>query len=70
MIFKTSDTNIYTDKLYDIWQNRSDIYRRPKASNNEKCRDCFYLDYCDGGGVHTWDFEANVPRICMLDLIN
>ena len=62
--------NIKTDNFYDVWKNKFEIFRKPKATNSKNCKDCIYLKECDGGGFHTWNFDENKPYICMLDELN
>lgn len=59
--------NIRNDNFYDVWMNRFEIFRKPKALKTKECKNCTYLKECDGGGFHTWDFDNNRPMICMLD---
>ena len=62
--------NVRTDNLYDVWMNKFEIFRKPKATKTENCKNCIYLKECDGGGFHTWNFDENKPYICMLDKLN
>ena len=59
--------NIRRDRLYDVWQNRFSVYRRVKAQGSRTCRNCKYLEECDGGGFHTWDIENGEPMLCILE---
>ena len=59
--------NINNDRLFDVWRNGFGIYRRIKAADSPKCRDCRYLGECDGGGYHTWNSADNRPMICMME---
>ncbi len=59
--------NIRTDNFYDVWINKFEIFRKPKAQKTEMCKNCTYLKECDGGGFHTWNFDENKPMLCMLD---
>lgn len=59
--------NVRKDNLLDIWQTRFEPYRTPKYVKSTKCSDCEHRDNCQGGGYHTWDFDKNEPRICMLE---
>ena len=62
--------NVRTDNLYDVWMNKFEIFRKPKATKTENCKNCIYLKECDGGGFHTWNFDENKPYICMLDKLD
>ena len=58
--------NVREDNLLDIWKNEFKIYREHKENKSKTCKDCEHKENCQGGGYHTWDFERNEPRICML----
>ncbi|MGN0342374.1 MAG: radical SAM protein [Roseburia sp.] len=58
--------NIRKDNLLDIWKNEFKIYREHKENKSETCSVCEHRENCQGGGYHTWDFDKNEPRICMV----
>ncbi len=60
--------NIHERRFSDIWRNEFRIFRRDKAEDNDKCRDCNSRKYCMGGACHTWDFENNTQRVCLSEL--
>ena len=62
--------NIRKDNLLNVWDNKFEIFRKPKANLSEKCRICEHKDRCDGNGWHTWDYDKNEPKICMLEEIS
>ena len=62
--------NIRKDNLLNVWENKFEIFRKPKANLSEKCRNCEHKDRCDGNGWHTWDYDKNEPKICMLEEIS
>lgn len=62
--------NIRKDNLLNVWDNKFEIFRKPKANLSEKCRNCEHKDRCDGNGWHTWDYDKNEPKICMLEEIS
>lgn len=61
--------NVRTDRILDVWENRFEVFRIHKEEKSEKCRVCKHKGNCMGGGYHTWDFDKNEPRICMLEMI-
>jgi len=62
--------NIKKDNLYDVWKNKFEIFRNPKANKSSTCKNCEFARECDGNGWHTWDFDNNEPRICMYKKIH
>ena len=60
--------SIYHDDIVDVWRNGFGIYRRPDglAERNERCAACSQKRYCRGDSAHSWDFDRNAPRVCML----
>ena len=59
--------NVRNDNLLDIWNTRFEHFRTRKDAKRTKCSKCEHRDYCEGGGYHTWDFDKNEPRICMIE---
>lgn len=58
--------NVKTHNLYDVWKHKFSIFRADKAACSDTCSTCKHRDNCGGGGWHTWDFDKNEPKICML----
>ena len=58
--------NIREDNLLDIWKDEFKIYREHKENKSKTCKECEHKENCQGGGYHTWDFDRNEPRICMI----
>lgn len=58
--------NIRERDFYEAWLSEFQIFRTPKIENSMTCKDCKHAVNCKGGGFHTWDFDRNEPRICML----
>lgn len=44
--------NIYTDKFWDVWQNRFEPFRDRAWAKQGECADCGMFRYCQGGGMH------------------
>lgn len=59
--------NVRDNKLLETWKSKFQIYRENKEAKSKTCRNCEHKDNCQGGGYHTWDFDKNEPRICMLE---
>jgi len=64
---KTVQGNIYETSFTDIWKNRFRLFRQPLSERNEKCRECVFSDWCAGGAHHSWDYENDRQRICMIE---
>ena len=58
--------NIRKDNLYSVWKTGFQIFRKDKSRENDYCKDCEHAKNCKGGGFHTWDFDKNRPKICMI----
>ena len=62
---KTIQGNIRRDRLKDVWDNRFEFFRRNKACDSDKCRNCNHSKYCKGDAAHSWDYKNDEPLICM-----
>lgn len=58
--------NIARDRFYDIWVNGFKPYRVDRSNMCDQCKGCKEKTYCAGDSLHTWDFENNRPKICLL----
>lgn len=60
--------NIRTDDLADVWRDGFGIWRTPNslADGSDMCRGCSEKRWCRGDAAHSWDYDRNEPRICML----
>lgn len=47
--------NIYTDKFWDVWQNRFEPFRNREWARKDECAECGMFRYCMGGGMHLRD---------------
>lgn len=61
--------NVRTDRILKVWKERFEVFREHKADKSTKCKNCVHKKNCQGGGYHTWDFDRNEPKICMLEMI-
>lgn len=61
--------NIHERSFTDIWKNEFKIFRYDKAEDDEKCRTCDSRKYCMGGACHTWDYNTNKQRVCLIDAL-
>jgi radical SAM protein with 4Fe4S-binding SPASM domain len=61
--------NIKTDSFVDVWDNKFEIFRKKRITTNEKCKNCKSFKYCRGDSFHTWNYEENVPNMCMKEFL-
>ena len=52
--------NIYTDDLWDVWQNRFQIMRDRSWTRKGHCADCKMWRYCEGSGLHLYDDNGDI----------
>ncbi len=52
--------NIYKDDLWDVWQNRYEVYRDRQWMRCGVCADCSFWRYCEGNGMHLRDSDGNL----------
>ncbi len=56
-----SQGNIYTDNLYEVWENKFQVFRNRKWAKKGICSRCPQFRNCLGGGMHNWH---NGPLSC------
>ena len=63
--------NIKTDSFVDVWENRYQDFRKNRLTmtTNDKCKKCKSFKYCRGGSFHTWNFDENMPNMCMKEIL-
>ena len=47
--------SIYTDDLWDVWQNRFQVMRNRSWAQKGQCKSCKVWRYCEGNGLHLYD---------------
>lgn len=52
--------NIYTDRFWDVWQNRFEAYRNREWMRRDECAGCSMFRYCKGGGMHLRDDDGRL----------
>lgn len=52
--------NIYKDNLWDVWENRFEMYRNRDWARKGVCTDCKMFRYCEGSGMHLHDDDGNL----------
>ena len=58
--------NIFTDDFTEVWKNRFGTFRRDPGSGCSECTECASYRFCGGGARHSWDWDQNRQRVCML----
>lgn len=61
--------NIYTDDIWEVWQNRFEPFRNRKWAHKGECAECKMWRYCEGNGMHLYDdnhelLHCNYKRLC------
>lgn len=59
--------NVRNRHIMDAWLNDFKIFREHKEEKSSKCSKCEHKKFCMGNGFHTWDFDNNEPKICMME---
>ena len=49
-----SQGNIYTDNLYQVWNERFEPFRNRNWARTGICKDCKAFKMCLGNGMHNW----------------
>lgn len=52
--------SIYTDDLWDVWQNRFQTMRDRSWARKGHCADCKMWRYCEGSGLHLYDDNGDL----------
>ncbi len=56
--------NIYTDNLYDVWQNKFAAFRNRAWTKTGQCASCADYDDCKGNGFHNWHGNKKNILVC------
>lgn len=59
-----SQGNIYSDSLYEVWQNRFKNFRDRSWARRGKCKDCPVFKDCLGNGMHNWHGDCSEVINC------
>lgn len=49
-----SQGNIYRDNLYEVWENKFQVFRNRNWAKKGTCSRCPQFKNCQGGGMHNW----------------
>ncbi len=58
--------NINDDRFYYVWMTKFKEYRIDRSRLCQTCQNCDEREFCRGDSMHTWDFDSNKPKVCML----
>lgn len=58
--------NIKTDRFSEVWKNRFKEFRVDRTQLCDECKKCKERVFCKADSFHTWDFDKNKPRFCIL----
>lgn len=56
--------NIYQDDFNEIWKQRFLPFRNRDWTRTGECSECDQYRYCEGNGMHWWDYEGNKMYGC------
>ena len=59
-----SQGNIYTDNLYEVWENKFQVFRNRNWARKGICADCKQFKNCLGGGMHNWRGDCSKVLSC------
>jgi radical SAM enzyme (rSAM/lipoprotein system) len=59
-----SQGNIYTDNLYEVWQNRYQPFRNREWTKIGQCKTCKDYKDCQGNGLHNWHGNKQNVIVC------
>lgn len=66
---QTTFGNVLQQPFSEVWNQRFELFRQPLSHRNETCRACEYATWCAGGAHHSWDYQNDVPLICLKDVL-
>jgi radical SAM enzyme (rSAM/lipoprotein system) len=56
--------NIYQDDFNEVWDKRFQPFRKRSWTRVHECSACGDYKYCEGGGMHEWDYADARLRRC------
>ncbi|MFH0760134.1 MAG: TIGR04133 family radical SAM/SPASM protein [Bacteroidota bacterium] len=56
--------NMYSDNFNEVWEKRFGPFRNRSWNHVNDCSGCSHYRYCEGGGMHEWDYNARSLRRC------
>lgn len=59
--------NVRKNSFAEVWERGFEYFRNPESRRKGKCAGCEFFPQCQADSLHTWDFEREKPKFCMLD---
>jgi radical SAM enzyme (rSAM/lipoprotein system) len=56
--------SIYDDDFCEVWDQRFQPFRNRSWTCVDGCAECKHYRFCEGGGMHEWDYETRSLRRC------
>lgn len=57
------------DSFVDAWEHGFAAFRASRVEASRSCSACPSRGWCDGDSTHTWDFDKQEPRLCMVQAL-
>lgn len=58
--------NVAHDRFSTVWFKKFYPFRQDRSELSAKCNQCSEKKFCRGDSTHTWDFDRQEPRFCIL----
>jgi radical SAM protein with 4Fe4S-binding SPASM domain len=62
--------NIYQDDFNEVWDKRFLPFRNRKWTRIHECSSCSHYRYCEGNGMHWWDYDKQRMLGCNFQKFN
>jgi radical SAM protein with 4Fe4S-binding SPASM domain len=61
--------NVRKDRFKDVWENGYGWMRNLEWKRRGPCVRCAWWEFCRGNSMHLWDFDADMPSMCHLQVL-
>lgn len=62
--------NILKDDFLTVWENGfKEFQGMTRCSKSPVCSKCDNNVLCQGDSAHTWNYDMNVPKVCLFDML-
>lgn len=61
--------NVRKDRFKDVWENGYRNMRDLEWKRRGDCVRCVWWEFCRGNSMHLWDFQADMPSMCHLKML-
>lgn len=62
--------NIRQSRLRQVWEQGYGQFRDREWKKRGACASCEWWRFCEGNGLHLWDFQRGEPAVCECKLLN